>query len=197
MVITNIEQYKSRFKIYLDGNFAFLLYKGDLKRYNLQEGSTISDEIYSDLLKVLYNRGRERALYMLDRSYKTEKYIYDKLKAGYYPEDIIEMIIDNLTEIDLINDARYAALYIEYKAQVKSKRQIQYDLLNKGINRDIIQQAFEEMNFSDIESLDKLIIKRKDKYDMSDIGQKSKFIAYLASKGYSYDDIRTRLDYLT
>ncbi len=197
MIVTQIEPYKSRFKIYIDNHFAFLLYKGDLKRLSIEEGTRINDDVYSNIMEILYNRGRERALYMLDTSYKTKKYIIDKLKAGFYPEDVIDRIIDNLTDIDLINDYRYATIYIDYKSQVKSKKQIQYDLMKKGIDREIIKNAFEDSDFSDLESLDRLIIKRKNKYDVSDMAQKSKFMAYLASKGYSYEDIRNRLDNLT
>ena len=47
MIVTGIEeQTKTKFKVYLDGTFAFVLYKGELKRFGKgkTEGGTISGE---------------------------------------------------------------------------------------------------------------------------------------------------------
>ncbi len=38
MTVTKIEPVtKSKYKIYLDGQFAFVLYKGELSRYQIEE----------------------------------------------------------------------------------------------------------------------------------------------------------------
>ena len=197
MLITKLEPFGSRVKIYINNDFAFVLYKGEISKYGLKEGEEIPSNTYSVIMNKLFDRGKERALYMLDKSYKTKRYIMDKLKAGLYPESIIDKVVSFLEEINLINDLRYAEMYIDYKRASKSKKQIVQDLYVKGVDKKLIDQAFEESDFSDTESLKKYIEKRKNKYDLSDRKDIQKFYSYLVSKGYSYGDVKEALrDYI-
>lgn len=193
MIVTGLKPFNSRIKIFIDDDFAFVLYKGEINKYRIEVGKEISNDTYGLIMNTLFDRGKERALYMLDNSYKTRKYIVDKLKAGFYPDDIIEKVVSFLEEINLINDLRYAEMYIEYKANSKSKRQITQDLFVKGIDKEIIEKAFENSEFDDINSLNKYIEKRISKYDLSDRNDLQKFYSYLVSKGYSYNDVKDAL----
>ena len=197
MLVTRLEPFGSRVKIYINNDFAFVLYKGEINKYGLKEGQEIPNNTYSVIMNKLFDRGKERALYMLDKSYKTKRYIMDKLKAGLYPENIIDKVVAFLEEINLINDLRYAEMYIDYKRASKSKKQIVQDLYVKGVDKKLIDQAFEESDFTDIESLKKYIEKRKNKYDLTDRKDLQKFYSYLVSKGYSYGDVKDALrDYI-
>ena len=54
MTVTKIEPLsKTRYKVYLDGQFAFTLYKGELSRYHIAEESVIEDDIYDSLQQIL------------------------------------------------------------------------------------------------------------------------------------------------
>ena len=197
MLVTKLEPFGSRVKIYINNDFAFVLYKGEISKYGLKEGQEIPSNTYSVIMNKLFDRGKERALYMLDKSYKTKRYVMDKLKAGLYPESIIDKVVSFLEDINLINDLRYAEMYIDYKRGSKSKKQIVQDLYVKGVDKKLIDQAFEESDFSDTESLKKYIEKRKNKYDLSDRKDIQKFYSYLVSKGYSYGDVKDALkDYI-
>lgn len=197
MLVTKLEPFGSRVKIYINNDFAFVLYKGEISKYGLKEGQEIPSNTYSVIMNKLFDRGKERALYMLDKSYKTKRYVMDKLKAGLYPESIIDKVVSFLEEINLINDLRYAEMYIDYKRGSKSKKQIVQDLYVKGVDKKLIDQAFEDSDFTDTESLKKYIEKRKNKYDLSDRKDIQKFYSYLVSKGYSYGDVKDALrDYI-
>ncbi len=189
-VITRLEPYNNRIKVYVNHEIFAVLYKGEIKRFNLKQGMEVNDELFNDIMNVLYARARERALYLLDRSYKTEKEIRDKLAGGYYPGRIIEKVVKYLSEYNFINDERYAILYIEYKSASKSKKQIVQDLYRKGISETMIAEAFEKSDFSDITSLNKVIEKRIQKYDMNDIKSINKLYRYLLGKGYKYGDVK-------
>ena len=42
MIVTKTEAVtKTRYKVYIDGQFAFVLYKGELSRYQIREGKEI------------------------------------------------------------------------------------------------------------------------------------------------------------
>lgn len=193
MIITRLEPYNSRIKVYIDNQLVFLLYKGEIKKLNLLENEEITDETLDKIYGILYNRAKERALYILDNAYKTEKQIVDKLKSGFYPDAIIDKVIAYLKEYGLVNDARFATLYIDYKSSSKSKKQIVQDLLTKGVSRDLIDLALEKSDFSDESSINKVIEKRINRYDLSDKKSVQKLYMYLIGKGYSYGDIRKSL----
>ena len=162
----------SRIQITLDNGISFILYKGEVRRYKISENATIDEKSYNEIWDILYKRARERALYILDDGYKTKKQIYDKLKSGNYPEDIIQSVISYLLEYNLIDDLRYAGLYIEYKSESKSKRQIVQD-------------------YTDEHSLNKILEKRIKRYNLEEPKELQKLYRYLVGKGYNYNDVKS------
>ena len=196
-IVSKLEAVNSRIKVYINGEVAFVLYKGEIRKFNISEGQEIGEEAFGELMSLLYNRAKERALYLLDKSYKTEKEIYDKLKSGFYPELIVQKVIGLFKEHDLINDLRYSVMYIDYKKNTKSKKQIIQELYRKGISKEIISTAFKENDFSERDSLDKLVEKRISKYDINDYKSINKLYQYLISKGYNYSDVKAAISRYT
>lgn len=191
--VVRIEPYKNRNKVVLDNEEKFLLYKGDIRKFKLESNQEISKVTYNEIKQLLYERGKERALYILDKTFKTEKQIKDKLIQGIYPEDVIKRILEFLKKYDIINDKRYASMYIEYKGKTRSGRQISQDLMIKGISRDIISESFESTDYSDADSLKKIIDKRAKRYNLDNRKDLQKLYQYLMGKGYKYSDIKNEL----
>ncbi len=161
----------------------------ELKKNHCEQGNLLDEEQWKNLIAHLISRGRERALYLLDRAECTEKQIRDKLVAGFYPAIVIDAVIAYLKEYNMINDFRYACHYIDFKRTKKSKRQIQQDLFMKGISKDTIQQAFEETEFTNDDSIYKILEKRIGRYDLEDFNDRRKLYQYLLGKGYSYSEV--------
>ena len=67
MIVTGIEeQTKTKFKVYLDGTFAFVLYKGELKRFGIKQGEDLAQENYEKIQnEVLLKRAKKRAMHFL------------------------------------------------------------------------------------------------------------------------------------
>lgn len=191
--VMKLEPKGNRLHVYLDNDINFLLYKSEIRKLNLEENVKIEETQYQIIIDILYKRARERALYILDAAYKTKKQIVDKLKVGYYPEFIIDRVIEYLTKYDLINDYRYASMYIDFKAASKSKRQIVQDLYSRGVLKEVIDSAFENSEFTEKDSLNKIIEKRKGRYDLTNQKDIEKFYRYLVGKGYSYQDVKRAL----
>ena len=88
---------KRRSKVLTDEDFAFALYRGELRAYNIEEGSQLSSEAYREILeKILFKRAKERTLYLLRSRDRTELEIRRKLKDGHYPQEAIDYAVDFL-----------------------------------------------------------------------------------------------------
>ena len=187
--VIEVIPYRKRFLVRLQPQMEILLNTRELKKYQCFQGNVLNEQQWEELSRHLYVRGRERALYLLDRSEQTEKQIKDKLVAGFYPATIIEQVIDYLKEYHCIDDFRYACNYIEYKKNKKSRKQIAQELYRKGISKENIENAFEESDYSPMDSLRKLVEKKAYRYNLNEYKELAKFYQYLLGKGYPYETV--------
>ena len=194
MKVTKIESVtKTKFKVYVDDQFAFVLYKGELSRYRIVAEQEITREIFQKIKEeVILKRAKLRALHLLNDMDRTESQLRTKLKQGLYPEDIVEQAIAYVKSFGYIGDASYARRYITSRQKSKSKTEIYAELCRKGVARDEIDAAMEEC-YEDIDETAAIKeILRKKRFDIqkaTDL-EKQKLYGYLARKGFSYDGIR-------
>lgn len=198
MLVTEIKKLDSQKSlVYLNYSPAFALYKSELKRYDIILDNELDESVYEDILRnVLRKRCRERAGYILGKSDKTEYDLRNKLKQGYYPQQIIDEVINDFIDYGYINDGRFAENYVRYYISLKSKNRICNELLHKGINKEVIRNVLEEYTdenegYSIIKK--QMIMKefKKKKYDFKkeDRGLLNKVLSSLMRKGFEYEDI--------
>lgn len=189
-VVSVIPLDKRRSKVLVDEGFAFVLYKGELRRYQIEEGCELAEEIYRVILdEVLRKRARERALYLLKASDKTEAELRRKLREGYYPEEAIDSAIAFLQEYHFIDDQAYGRRYIRTYGDSRSRKRLQFDLMQKGLNRDQIDALLEEEQVSEEAQVEAFL--RRKGYDPEITPQKERcrLMMSLVRKGFSYDVI--------
>lgn len=191
-----VELNKTRSKVYIDSEFAFVLYKGELRLYHISEGKDISDKDYNTIMnELLPKRARLRAMNLLkSREYTTEE-LKRKLRMGDYPENIIDEAIEYVASYRYIDDLRYATDYITSQENIRSRRRIEQDLLRKGISKSTLEQAWlkwEEKGGSqdEISMIQKLLQKRHFDIDTTDIREQQRIYTFLVRKGFSHDSIR-------
>lgn len=184
---------KKKKKITFEDGSCLSLYCGEIRRLNITEGTFMSQEILDEIYGILRKRARERSLYLLKDSDKTEKQIKDKLREGFYPEEIIEETLEFLHGYNYIDDERYCTNYINTKKDKKSIRQISSELYRKGIDKDIVKKVLEdEMNGIVINPHYTILgLLKKKNYDPcnDDYKYKNRILSSLAMKGFNYDDI--------
>lgn len=185
---------KRRVKVYLDGEFAFVLYKSECVRFGLKENDELTPEIYDTISGVLCKRAINRAVYLLkDRDY-TEGMLVKKLKEAGYPEDAVSKVIDKMKSYGYVDDYNYAESFVRGKACMMSRRELEYKLHEKQVSRDVITQvmdAYEENCEGDIQKQAFYNIYRKKhiNYQQLDAKGKQKLISYFLRKGFLYEDI--------
>lgn len=194
MTVTKIEAVtKTRYKVYVDEQFAFVLYKGELSRFHLEAGSPVEEEMYHKIRKeIVLKRAKLRALHLLNDMSRTEVQLRQKLKTGGYTEDIVDEALAYVKSFGYINDAAYARNFIETRKDKKSRKEIYAQLCQKGLDRDEIDRAFEECYEGNDAAQAITAILEKKKYDpeTADATEKRRILGYLTRKGFGYEDIR-------
>ncbi len=195
MIVTQItELTKSRSKVYIDQEFAFVLYKGELRLYHVAEGKEITQKDYEEITKVvLPKRAKLRAMNLLQKRAYTEKQLADKLKEGGYPEEIAEIAMEYVKSFRYIDDLQYAMDYLNCYAERKSIKKIEMDLMQKGISREIWKQALvaweEEGGGQDEMTMIKELLQKKHYSSDMDVKEKRKIYGFLLRKGYSAEAV--------
>jgi len=192
--VTGIEPYsKTKYKVSLDGKFAFVLYKGELSRFHIRKGEELSEEtqqkIYSD---VLLKRAKLRALHLLSDMDRTENALREKLRLGLYPQEIIDAAVEYVRSFGYLNDARYAENFVRSRQGIKSRREIRAQLLQKGVPSELIEDAFEACGEEggEADAIRRLLEKKRFDPVCADEREIQRLYGYLARKGFSYETVR-------
>lgn len=200
MIVTQVTGVtKSRYRVYLDGQFAFILYKGELRQFHIKEEQELSSENYHHIMtQILPRRAKLRSMNLLQSKAYTRKQLEDKLKQGEYPQECIEEALAYVESYGYIDDERYARDFIEYQIQNKSRNRIEMDLMKKGISKETVQKAFESLQELGVEQDEmELIVKllRKKKYSANTATrqEQQKMYGFLYRKGFHSDVISRAL----
>jgi len=195
MLVTGIEAVtKKKCKVELDGQLAFVLYKGELARYCVKIGEELSQEQYSTIVdEVLLKRAKKYLLHLLTKMDRTTYELETKLHRGFYPEDVIGKAISYVRSYGYVDDADYAKRYLRTYEERLSHRQIKRKLAAKGISKDILDSLDDERRQDEGELIKTYIHKKiRDKEVLAD--KEIKRVAdYLYRKGFESEDIWNNL----
>lgn len=198
MIVTNVESLtKTKFIVEVDGKFAFVLYKGELKRFGVTQGVELSEKIYQQIrTEIVLKRAKLRAMHLLADTARSEKGLREKLRQGHYPEDIIEQAMDYVRSFGYLDDRKYAESFVLSRKESKSRKEIYAALLQKGVSAEQIQEVLDEVyaEEGEREAIRKLILKRHVDVLQANEEELHKLYGYLARKGFRYEEIRKAIE---
>lgn len=195
-IISSVEVQKhnsERVNVYIDGEYSFSCNAEIVYKYNIKKGTLIDVEELSRVIEEdNFLKAKNSAFRIIEKSYKTEKDIRERLSKKGYDDHTIKKVIDFFNEYDFIDDKKYAQAYIKEKIKLQGRNKIKYSLLNKGIKEDIINEIFyniidesKEIDSAKVLALKKYNILCKRETDLYKI--KNKLYQYLLGRGFNYD----------
>lgn len=200
MTVTRIEEInKSRVRVFIDHEFAFVLYKGELRLYGVKEETEMDELQYRKLVtEVLPKRAKLRSMNLLKTKSYTEKQLRDKLRQGEYAEDMITQAVDYVKSYGYINDRQYAEDFISYHMEHRSKKRMEQDLYRKGIDKKIIEESMREKLQERDEGAEEdmareLLRKKNYSPNTATSKEKQRLSAFLYRKGFQMETIRNVL----
>lgn len=187
----------SRNKLYLSTEEIMDISPFIKQKYELK----VNDDISSLYDNISYEAALEKGIFLISLKDRTKKELYKKLEEKYQNKNSIKKAIKKLEELGYINDLDYSISYIKNKKYGKNR--ITYNLIQKGIEKKIVELAYEELETEeniDDKRLETLIKKNEKKlaYKNSDLKkeeylkqlkEEQKFIQFLARQGFSLDKI--------
>lgn len=181
---------KRRSRILTDEDITFALYRGELGKYKVEEGRELSSSDYDKILReVLFKRAKERCLYLLKSRDRTEQEIRRKLKEGFYPEAAIDYAVAFLKEYKFVDDENYGRNYIRVYGSRKSRKQLEFELRDKGLGREEIRRLLDEQPVDEREQILRHLRKKKYEKGVTPPKERARIAAALARKGFSFDQI--------
>ncbi len=200
MTITDIIPVtKQKYKITTDEQLTFVLYKGELSRYQLEKEMELTKEVWSEIYLLLVKRAKLRAMHLLTKMDYTEAELYQKLMQGGYTEPAVASAIEYVKSFHYLDDKRYVQKYMGQSGN-KSRRQKEFELERKGIARDLIREWSQEREYREdsqgetetnreTELIRSLLEKRCKNPENVDEKEKMKHYGYLMRKGFVSSDI--------
>ena len=187
MWITRIEEGKgNKYRVFSDESFLFSLYGKELKQFNIAVNTELSDVVIMTVLEtVIYKRAKERALFLLERRPLSVHMIKQKLRENDYPPDVIDRVIVFLEKYHYVDDLEYTRMYVESYARRKSRKQLIFELRQKGISKDLLETYFDECEYSEDCSFVNQFYKYIKGKNLQDYKTKQKVFRYFYSKGFS------------
>jgi regulatory protein len=182
-----------RVNIYLDGEFAFGLSK--IVATWLQVGQDLDDEKISSLLeKDQHEAVYQRALKYISYRERSERELRSYLGKLELSEQVIEAVLDRLVRADLINDQRFALMWVENRNEFRprSQRALAIELHQHGISDITIDEVLAEVD--EESNAYRAAMKQAKKYSgLEWIEFRNKIYTYLARHGYNYEIITSTI----
>lgn len=196
MTVTGIVKFsESKRKIYIDQEFAFVLYKGDIHKYGLEEDKELTEEVFEEIYTVLLpKRAKLRAMNLLKSRDYTAHQLQVKLLQGLYPPEIVGQAVEYVKSFRYVDDERYATAFIRSNNVRKSRKRMTQDLLQKGISKEVVEKALqiceEDHDIVDEDRQIALLLEKKGfNRETADQKELQRIYGFLMRKGFSQENV--------
>ena len=165
-----------------------------MKGNSQKDNSHIKESDSLDIFGTEENKkATEKAMSLLLVQDRTEKGLYDRLVQAGFSEEASGFAVNYVKGYGYVDDFHFATHYLACRKGEKSRRELKYKLLAKGVSEEAIAAAFEDYSREDeYDALQKQLNKKLKGRRLSDVEykEKQKIIAFLAGKGYEFSQIR-------
>ncbi|WP_245963479.1 regulatory protein RecX [Terracoccus luteus] len=134
---------------------------------------------------------RSIALRQLSMAPRSRAQLEKKLSQRGCDDDVAARVLDRLTEVGLVDDGAYAEMLVRSRHAGKglARRAIAHELREKGVDRDLADEALEQVDTDDERTrAEELVARRlRSLHGLAPEVQARRLAGMLARKGYSGD----------
>jgi regulatory protein len=192
-IVTSLKPQKNqkRVNVYLDGEFGFGIDLDNLVKFGIKiEKEFSKEEIDKIIYEAEFAKTYNKLLNFATLRPRSEKELFNWLKRKKVAQNLHKKLFNRLKRLDLVDDTKFAKWWIEQRLtfKLKSKKELTFELRQKGIDKNIIENALAESDLDDEKSAKKLLARRK-------FTDPQKAFSYLARKGFDFNTIKSVIKY--
>lgn len=201
----------NRVNVFINGRFSFSLDVAQVVDLEVKVGLKVSParlrelkeasefgKLYQRTLEWCMARPRsilETKMYLRRRQYRRQLFNKKRLEEEKRPlaeigEQTAQLVLQRLIEKHFLDDEIFAKYYVEnrYLRKGISERRLSAELMQKGVDKNIINQALAASPRTEEEEISKVVMKKRQKYNDKGLLQ------YLLRQGFSYQAAKTAVE---
>ncbi|MBK7895240.1 MAG: RecX family transcriptional regulator [Candidatus Promineifilaceae bacterium] len=188
--LTRQKRNPGRINVYLDGAFAFGL--AEITAAYLRIGQTLSPAEIEKLQGADdVEKAKDVALRFIEYRPRSVAETRQHLQKKEYPEAVTEQVLERLQAVGLLDDAAFARYWVDQRETFKprSKIALQQELRQKGLERNLIDEATAEVDEADA-ARQAAEAKARRWASLPQQQFRQKLGAFLQRRGFGYDVVR-------
>ncbi len=200
--ITAMEPQKrrGRLNIFVDGQFVIGVGEAVAADLSLRVGREMTSE---KLLEVAgaeeVQKALDNALLLLEVRARAKREIETRLTQKGYEEGVIAQVVAKLIKLELINDAQFAAQWVEAKTRVGGnrpvgRRRLSSELYAKGVAKEQIADAVDVVTNDDEMALARAAASKKVRVVPADREalqkERQKLMGFLQRRGFGWEVVK-------
>lgn len=194
MKITSLKETKAgRVALSVDGEYTASLDMLTVGEYGLCVGDEIDEDTLSEMLRLSQSRrAKSKAVELLSYREHSSSELKRKLLRTATEEDA-DAAVARMQELGMVDDESFARRYAHELSEVKlyGYMRVKQELMKKGLPREMIEQALEEL--PDQRELLTRYITQKRITLTGTRSDRDKLARKLISRGFSWDDVSSVL----
>jgi len=191
---------KGRLNIFVDGQFVIGVGEAVAADLSLRVGREITPEKLREVASAEeVQKALDSALGLLEVRARAKREIETRLAQKGIEEGIIAEVIANLVRLELINDAQFAASWVEAKTRVGGnrpvgRRRLSSELYAKGVAKEQIADAVDVVTNADELALARAAASKKVRTVPSDRDalqkERQKLMGFLQRRGFGWEVVK-------
>ena len=185
---------KERVNVFIDNSYALAVTLSVAA--NLKKGQVLTEaEIEQLKAQDLRHKAYVHAIRYLGYRDRSRAEMEQYLQQKDYPPDVVDEIVERLQQENYIDDLSFAQTWLENRTRFRPKGALalRYELRQKGIATDIIENILETLDETELarQAIDKKLSQWK---NLDHIKFKTKGIGFLRRRGFAYETAHHVID---
>jgi regulatory protein len=190
----------NRYNIFIDGDF----YIGIRSDVLLDSGIAVGDSLSAQKVEEIVRReqiagGLDVAYRLIAQRARSEREVRDRLRQRGADREVIELVLDRLRELRYLDDQEFARTWVDNRQthHPRSRRLLEQELRQKGIDRSTVDQILDETPFDEVEVATEVGRQRLRKLaGLPEDQQREKLTGFLGRKGFDFQTVKQVLNRL-
>jgi regulatory protein len=200
MLITKIlksRRERNKYEVFIDDKPVLRVSESTLAKSGLYTGKDLDERAIERIVEAdSRERAHQVAVNFISYRPRSSKEIVDKLARKGFSRDLALVVVDRLTELNLLNDLQFARMFVRDKLLGKpmGKAMLRRKLLEKGIAFQLSERVLKEyVTEASEQEAAKTLAARKMRMSRSrfstldPLTRQKRLIDYLLSRGFSQD----------